>query len=409
MSSTQYMWKELCVQISELADATAAENEELIATKKKLEAELQQLKRTTTTGFGTHRMVSSASAAPGPDGPSLALCVVDGWRTSFAVRFVKQGEAGGRAAGQALLRALYTELELPPGISDAQLPVWTSVFLSSRALVAGLVKQETCSSDEIEGFVKGLVQSHKSLVLVDVASKKDVDEKMRAYMTTFSRLPQVKRVFFAGGFASPFASIARELPYDKLVFLRNKGSATPPAMDPKVPVLFLEDVFADMSLFDTTVNPTSPASPVTAPSPTPPLFSPGLFSGSMTRASGGRLGDDMLRSPMSVLSEDERPVPVIDTTLPLNKQVPPPCYLHYLLGKCSHGGICTYEHRYELTETQLKQLRQLAKKQPCAFAAKGQMCLFDEQCVYGHECPYGIARCRFLVEEKCRFTREMHK
>ena len=94
--------------------------------------------------------------------------------------------------------------------------MWTSIFLSVRALAVGLVKQGTCTSDEIEGFIKGLSQSHKALVLVDVSNKKDVDDKMRglfsicfriteklkacfiAYMATFSRLPQVMRVFFAG-------------------------------------------------------------------------------------------------------------------------------------------------------------------------------------------------------------------
>ena len=47
-----------------------------------------------------------------------------------------------------------------------------------------------------------------------------------------------------------------------------------------------------------------------------------------------------------------------------------PCLMSYLLTQLK--GICTYEHRYELNETQLGQLRRLAKKQPCSYAAKGQ-------------------------------------
>ena len=142
---------------------------------------------------------------------------MDGWRTTFAPRYLKQGEAGGRAAGQQLLSELYTDLGVATETAEApSTPVWTSIFLSVRALAVGLVKQGTCTADEIEGFIKGLSQSHKALVLVDVANKKDVDDKMRglvsicsritgklkavfiAYMATFSRLPQVMRVFFAG-------------------------------------------------------------------------------------------------------------------------------------------------------------------------------------------------------------------
>ena len=85
-------------------------------------------------------------------------------------------------------------------------------------------------------------------------------------------------------------------------------------MDPKVPVLLFEDVFADLSLFDTTTNATSlsisPGSSVSAPSPTPPLFSPRFVLG---RKFGDR--DGALRSPTSHASDDDKPVPLIDSTL----------------------------------------------------------------------------------------------
>ena len=56
----------------ELADATATENAELIATKQKLEAELQQLKRTTTTGFGAQRAAPTTNGAI-PDGVRICF------------------------------------------------------------------------------------------------------------------------------------------------------------------------------------------------------------------------------------------------------------------------------------------------------------------------------------------------
>ena len=77
------------------------------------------------------------------------------------------------------MRELYTELGVTNGFANIQPPIWASVFFSSRALVAGLIKQGNCNSDEVEGFVKGLGQAHKALVLVDVANKKDADDKIR--------------------------------------------------------------------------------------------------------------------------------------------------------------------------------------------------------------------------------------
>lgn len=156
-------------------------------------------------------------------------------------------------------------------------------------------------------------------------------------MTIFSRLPQVTRVFFAGtyqvfpiitsstehlsptragGQTSRFATIAADVGRDKLVFLRNRGSPSPQAMDPRITVLLLEDILADASLQDTPNSITVATSPdsSSAPSPTPPLFSPRLHtSPSTARAFVGR--EDVLRSPTSHLSEEEQTIPQIDPAL----------------------------------------------------------------------------------------------
>ena len=96
------------------------------------------------------------------------------------MRYVRQGETGGRLAGQELLRELYKELGVGVPTAEIQHPVWANVFFSSRALIAGLMKQGI-SEDDIGSFVKGLGQAHKALVLVDVASKKDADDKIRGW------------------------------------------------------------------------------------------------------------------------------------------------------------------------------------------------------------------------------------
>lgn len=68
--------------------------------------------------------------------------------------------------------------------AGAQQPVWTTIFLSSRALAAGFVKQNMFTAEEIEKFLNGLGQAHRALVLVDVASKKEADDKMRGPFLT---------------------------------------------------------------------------------------------------------------------------------------------------------------------------------------------------------------------------------
>ncbi|BGP54047.1 hypothetical protein JCM8202v2_001619 [Rhodotorula sphaerocarpa] len=67
------------------------------------------------------------------------------------------------------------------------------------------------------------------------------------------------------------------------------------------------------------------------------------------------------------------PIPVIDTTKAMSRQVPPPCNAFYLLGHCDVPR-CRYEHRYALTPEQVEEMRRGAKHHVCNAIKFGNVC-----------------------------------
>ncbi|ROT42488.1 hypothetical protein SODALDRAFT_374815 [Sodiomyces alkalinus F11] len=59
------------------------------------------------------------------------------------------------------------------------------------------------------------------------------------------------------------------------------------------------------------------------------------------------------------------------------------CNIHYLRGYCGKGNDCSFEHRYRVSDEELKALALLARFNPCG---KRQNCDLDS-CIYGHHCP----------------------
>ncbi|KDN47735.1 hypothetical protein K437DRAFT_294022 [Tilletiaria anomala UBC 951] len=60
-----------------------------------------------------------------------------------------------------------------------------------------------------------------------------------------------------------------------------------------------------------------------------------------------------------------------------------PCIEHHLLGQCSRGSRCKSSHA-ELPQSELDRLRKVAKRQPCPWIARGEVCDYGADCPYGH-------------------------
>ncbi|PPQ77359.1 hypothetical protein CVT25_010941 [Psilocybe cyanescens] len=98
---------------------------------------------------------------------------------------------------------------------------------------------------------------------------------------------------------------------------------------------------------------------------------------------------------------------------------PPPCTLFYL-STCKHGVDCKYGHDYLLQPEHYAEIRANAKKSPCPSRNKGKqdisllgsrytdkyklgdICLWGDDCCYGHHCPM-TTKCHFFKQNRCKF------
>ncbi|KAI0053058.1 hypothetical protein FA95DRAFT_1482606 [Auriscalpium vulgare] len=378
------------------------ENAELVNKLKKLENELsvwkdahsaardaaereKKIHEEQVTALRRQRPDAVANA----DEAGLIYCVIDGTRTFFTASYLKDGDEGGRRAGQDLIRAINRYVYNDRACEKKDNTVWIAVYVEKKRLVEDL--GEVCTAEQFAGFCDGLSQASDFLHIVDVANKKDADYKIRQYLQTYAKLSQTQRFFFTGGYGSELSFIAAfaeaASATSKLVVIQSHNAPASGSFA-NLPILHVDDMFmktipvASYVPRQSTVDQTPR---ITSVSPT--------------------VDDEMIsqiRSPTSLSFGVPRRAAVIDPSLPLYKQNPPPCNEHYLLDECSKNGRCKYSHDYILTDDQLATLAKNAKQSPCWFLNNSMQCPYGETCCWGHVCPFGV-KCHFLSKDKCRF------
>ncbi|KAI0033783.1 hypothetical protein K488DRAFT_47055, partial [Vararia minispora EC-137] len=275
--------------------------------------------------------------------PRLVLCVIDGTRTMFSTRYLCDGEAGGRHAGEDLIHLIQEKIGNGPEVYST----WIHIYLNKGKLAEDLVSKNQCDVGQLEAFLIGLCGVSSSLALVDVVDKRDADQKMRSYLYTFSALPQTSHVLFAGAQADMLLSTRL---FDKC--------SIRPILTISLPFYVTKKV-----LGPTRCRPVYPSS-----LPTTSLLT--CFCSTPT---------------LTVLKEN-----------------PPPCNEFYLMDQDCSKGRCKYSHQYDLTPDQLAILAKNAKQSPCWFANNEQECPYGPRCCWGHTCPHGV-KCHYLAKDRCRF------
>jgi hypothetical protein len=203
---------------------------------------------------------------------------------------------------------------------------------------------------------------------------------------TYIRFPQTLRVFYRGGHEASMLDSLEGDHLGKLVLLYGPGEV--PLELKRLPVSFL--TVENLFMVDPTV--TSSVKVVRASQPSAPFYPSVVTNGGLI-------------SPGSPSNHGPK---LIDSSLPLHKQVPPPCNEHYLMS-CSKGASCKYSHDYVLTPEQLASLAVNAKKAPCNWLKNGLTCPYGQKCCWGHFCPNGM-KCYHMSKGKCWFKGEaMHK
>ncbi|KAI0068923.1 hypothetical protein BV25DRAFT_1910657 [Artomyces pyxidatus] len=402
-STNQLQWIELLGKVQELAEATSTENTELSARVKELELELLVWKQAHSAAREAaerenkirdeqlavlRKQVSGGGHGLVVEKDGLVLCVIDGTKTFFAAPYLKQGEHGGRRAGQEISNGIHRHLTEDNAYASSDISLWIFVYVNKRRLVTELVGNAVCTALQLDAFCAGLSETSPSLNIIDVASKKDADSKIREYLQMFSKLQHNLRIYTTGGYGSEYSPSLPYLdvvaPTASVVLVRGHSYPSFGSFGQGYPHILLEGLFMKDMPSDFSTAPTS-------------------FSGITPVSAGVDEERSQMGSPdLVTFTPATRTVPVLDPTLPLYKQNPPPCNEHYLLAECSKNGRCKYSHEYELNEEQLATLAKNAKQSPCWFLNNDMQCPYGDGCCWGHVCPFGI-KCHFSSKDKCRF------
>jgi len=385
-TSKQGQWQELLAKVQDLAKATSDENAQLVHKVNELGLEVNAWK---------NQALSAMRGPTGKDSPSkrevtfsvpqkdLVLCVVDCTRCMFSTLYITEGQEGGRKAGEEVVRGIKDHLTAEDKSSqEGNIKLSINVYIMKSQLRNDLIASESCTAAQYDDFFVGLNET-LCLNIVEVGSKIDAKKKIDEHLQLFAGLPQTTRVAFSGGNGIEYLSIMPTLDAfsakSKLLILRSYNGPSN-GVSSRLPSLVLPGLF------------TSIPTPTGSWAPTTPLAPP--FPLAETDESEANT------SPPRPLNGQRRPS-VIDPSLPLYKQNPPPCNEYYLMYSCSKENRCKYSHEYPLTDEQLAQLSKSAKQSPCWYLNTDKECP-NANCCWGHVCPFGIA-CYHLSRDKCRF------
>jgi len=386
MESTgkQEQWQDLLSKVQQLARATSDENAQLVQKVKELQVEVdvwkQALSTTRTAQDRDNRPVVSF-ANPGKN---VALCVIDGTRSFFAANYTTQGEEGGRRAGQEIVQCITNYL-----VDDKSLQakLFITIYIRKTQLRNDVVASGLCTPAQFDDFLIGLNET-SYLNIVEVSNKRDADKKIEEYLQLFAGLPQTVRVFFHGGNGPIIPTLDACSASSKLTILRSQSSRSYSPLS-HLPSLMLPGLFSP-------TNTLIPTTPVAAATPFPLAES---------EEPEGR-SDYRTASEYTYMPRRQS---VVDPTLPLYKQNPPPCNEYYLMQSCSKEGRCRYSHEYDLTDEQLATLSKSAKQSPCWFLNNDTECPHGTSCCWGHVCPHGV-KCPYSFKDRCRFKGDgMHR
>lgn len=395
---TQQLWDETLSRLVHLSSSMLKRNADLEQRVAELEVELHVWKQAHSVALeaseahnvqiaALNRQISGLDYFKSNQNP-LILCVINGDELVFNRDLLSQGFQGGRLAAQEITKAIAEHLTKEEVQVYGRLSFWITLYFNKADLLEAVLSNGVCTHEHFEAFYAGFSQSSARFSVVDAGYSKDsVEAKIKEYLQTYTRFPQTIRVFFGGYDPSVYTTIFNTLEQDHLlgkIALLCSGQEVSPIDQPQHPFsrLRLDGLFMAERL---------PRGSRTKLSP--------LSTNHFGVSNGGLISPT---SPERIAGR------VIDPTLPLHKQNPPPCNEHYLMSCSKGGGICKYSHDYILTAEQLNQLANNAKKAPCNWLKNGVPCPYGDKCCWGHVCPNG-PKCFHLSKGKCWFKGEaMH-
>ncbi|KAK7034793.1 hypothetical protein R3P38DRAFT_2518678, partial [Favolaschia claudopus] len=301
----------------------------------------------------------------------LLLCVINGDKKIF--NGLVRGEKGGVATAESITQQIANYLGPESLHRRGRISFWMTVYFNRCELLDRLVTNNICSVQQFDEFLAGFNKLSSRFSFVDVGYSNEADPRIIDYIHAYARFPQTARIFLAGGCSPQYTSLFKNLEADDLLQkLVAMDSDTADAPTTRLPILDLKDIIF-MKQNHPSVTPAN------------------------VRCA---IRNDGLRNPQSAVAQIGGLV--IDPTIVLSPEKPPPCNEHYLM-TCSKGpAVCKYSHEYILTSDQLALLASNAKKAPCNSLRNRLNCPYGPRCCWGHVCPNG-PNCVHRRKGKCWF------
>jgi len=381
-------WNDLINEQSVIFNKVNKRNAELEAKVKDLERDLHVWKQVydkadkEKIALESRLGVLDRDEKPVKGESAIIPCIIDGNTNVFAPDLLRLGQAGGRQAAQLLMRGIKAHT------NGSRAQIWTTVFLCKSGVIGILADNNICSAEQFESFIFGFQQASPLFNFIDVGPAPEAaDQKVTEWLRTFSRLRQVERVMFCGAqdkhYKLCFRFLENEETLDKVFLINGSEELSPDLRALGLPQANFDGLFL--------VDPSKPMHASFSPYASDVEKTPSVIDNGQRNTSTAER-----RSPR-----------ILDPSLVISKQQPPPCNFYYL-ATCKQGQKCQYSHDYLLTTEQMENLRQLAKRSPCMTVNRDLVCPFGDNCCLGHYCPQG-PNCSFLKHGKCKFTgMDMH-
>lgn len=113
----------------------------------------------------------------------VALCVIDGTRSAFSTNYIAEGEAGGRKAGQEIIRGVVDYLADASSLQDSTVKVSIAIYVMKARLRSDLAASNFCAPEQFDKFFVGLDET-PYLNIVEVSNKRGADKKIEGKQPT---------------------------------------------------------------------------------------------------------------------------------------------------------------------------------------------------------------------------------
>ncbi|GAA5835503.1 hypothetical protein JCM9279_004562 [Rhodotorula babjevae] len=386
--------------------------EEAEKTLANLDAQLAQLKLHASSTQPVESLKTGVRAKADRS-PPLVLVLINGTIAPFSDALIQKGTAGGREAS-SLLRG-QIELDISSLSTEGEVKLLCFLYYDRLQIIPSLERSRIISNPSTwRNFVDGFSRVTGNFV-IDVANSSPAEEHMAAVLSKLGFMPNVQQAYLAGVHPEHGISDVVEQQPDSTPRL---GEAFVDQVMPKINLLRHLPLHAMGELADSTIE----LAGVFESSIALPLVKAGQRSvnvqpvpPSSTNGGGSRAAS---RSPTSAFLPLRQPLTTrttikLDPNRGLLNQDPTICFHHYVSPRGCTRKECSRSHDYEMTEGQLRRLREDVGTYPCKELRETGYCTHtartDEICMFSHALDQVDALVADLITEQSSLARDIEQ